>query len=402
MDYKYIAFNTRKEFISGVIAAEAEEEAESVIQNQNLEVVSLTPVRKFFNPLQVKLFEEPLSQKDSCYFIRQMGSLLSAGVPIVRALSLIRDQAPSQNLRDNIGRLIREILGGSSLSLAMQKQRKSFSNLTVRLIEMGERSGNLEEIMNNLLFYIEKEMETRNRIKKALTYPAILVAMAILVFVLMITVIMPPFLALFQQLGTELPLPTRIVMGIAQFPRYLTANKLLFLLPLFLVGLLYLRSKQGRAKLDLITLKIPVLGKIILAQNFGRIARNLAIQLKSGMNLTEGLQLTGHMTSNTILKKEIYRIRKAIMEGETLYTAVQESAIFPDLMKQIVQIGEEAGKLESNLTFLAESFDKEASERIDRSVAMIEPAMTIVIGALVTLMALAIVTPGFTIAGTIK
>lgn len=402
MDYKYLAFNTNKEFSKGIMVADGEEEAEKLIENHNLKVVILDPVKQKFNPLKWKLFEEPLSQKDIIYFIRQLSSLISAGIPILRALSLIQEQAPGQNLRENIARIIAEIRKGNSLSSAMRKQKKAFSAFTIRIMEIGEKSGNMEEVMKHLLSYNEKELETKKKITKALTYPAMIVGMAIAVFILMITVVMPPFLALFQTMGTELPLPTKIMIGITKLPQSMTASKLLPLMVLIVLFFLYLRSNEGRKELHLFILKIPALGKVILTQNLSRINRNLAIQLNAGINLTEALHLIEQMTGNIILKKEIFHLRKSVLQGERLRSAMQNSTVFPSLMKQMIQVGEETGRLEPNLAFLAESYSKESDERIESLIAMIEPVMTISIGVLVTFLALAVVTPSFALMDSIK
>lgn len=402
MDYKYIAFNSSKEFTSGTLTADNEVEAERFVQNLNLKVVSLKPVKQKFKFLRLKVLEEPLSRKDIIYFTRQASSLLSAGVPILHTLSLILEQAPNQNLRDSIGRIISEIKKGSSLSSAMGKQEKSFPAFTVRLIEVGEKSGNLEEVMKHLLLYKEKEMETIRKIQKNLVYPTMVVSMAMVVFIVMITVVMPPFLILFQELGSELPLPTRIMLGITKLPHSLTAGKLLLFTALLMIFFLYMRTREGQNKLHRFLLRMPVLGKVVLNQNLSRINRSLAIQLSSGINLTEALRLTEQMTANVVLKREIFQMKKALTEGETLRSAIHRSSIFPSLMKQMIKVGEETGKLEANLTFLADSYDKETDERIEGMVSMIEPAITIIIGVLVAFLALAIVTPSFTIMSSIK
>lgn len=402
MEYKYIAFNASQEFTSGIIAADGEEEAERLVQNYQLKLVSLTPVKPGFNLLKIKLFEEPLSQKDIIYFMQQSHTLINAGIPIMRALSIIQEQTASQNLRETVGKIIIEVRKGNSLSSAMQKQRKAFSAFTIRLIEMGEKAGNLEEILGHLLSYNEKEMGTKKKIKKALAYPAMVVTMAIIVFFLMITVVMPPFLELFGQLRTELPMPTRIMIGITRLPQYMTLGRVLPAGVLIFFLALYLRSSEGKNKFHLFLLKTPILGKIILLQNLGRISRSLAIQLNSGINISEALQIIEKLTANEVLKKEIIRVRNSLIEGSTLRSAVQQSTIFPSLMRQMIQVGEETGKLEPNLTFMADSFDKETDERIETLVAMIEPAMTIVLGVMVAFMALAIVTPSFKIMESLK
>ncbi len=402
MDYKYVAFNAQRQISSGIVEADGEEEAERLIRNHDLKVVSLTPVRKKFNFLKLKLFEEPLSQKDVIYFVRQVSSLIGAGIPLLRALMLIREQASSQNLRDNISAMIREIRKGSSLSAAMRKLKKSFSPFTIRLVEIGEKSGNIEEVLKHLLSYNVKELETKRKITKALTYPAMVVAMAIAVFVLMLTVVMPPFLALFQTMGAELPLPTRILLSITKLPQYMTASRLLPLFAFLIVLVMYFRSQEGKRKLHGFMLKLPVIGKIILTQNLSRMNRGLAIQLSSGVNITESLLLIEQMTTNVILKGEISQVRKSVTEGDALYSAMQRSILYPNLMKQMIQVGEETGKLEHNVTFLADTYDKESEERIEVLVSMIEPSITIVLGAMVALLALAIVTPTFSLVDVIK
>lgn len=402
MNYKYIAFNAKKEISSGIITADGEEEAERAIQNHNLKLISLSPVREKFNPLKIKLFEEPLSQKDVIYFFRQNFTLLSAGIPLLRSLSLIQEQTTSRSLSETLAKISTELRKGTSLSSAMEKQRKVFSAFATKLVEIGEKSGNLEEIMKQLVIYSEQESDTKKKILKSLTYPAIVVAMAIVVFIIMITVVMPQFLTLFQQLGTELPLPTKIMLRIAKLPDFLADLRLLPLWALILILVLYLSSKEGKNKLQIFVLKMPLLGKVILLQNLGRISRSLAIQLDSGINIADAFQTTEQMTGNTVLKKELSKVRKAIIEGETLRFAMEGSAVFPAFMKQMIQTGEETGRLEHNLIFMADAYDRETDERIQAMVSMIEPVITIVIGAIVAFMALAIITPTFKVMDAIK
>lgn len=326
-------------------------------------------------------------------FTRQFHTLQKAGIPIISAMAGLKEQARGSFFKKVIGRITADIEGGLSLSLALEKYPQIFNKMYTNMVKIGEASGRLSEILERLVVLGEHDERVRLRIKSATRYPFIVVSALGLGFMVLTTLVIPRFVAIFSQFKVPLPLPTRILIGV-----HLVFTRFWWLIIISAVAGAFIfswviRTDKGRLYWDALKLKIPVFGPLILGLILSRFARITAVLLGSGVPILQVLSLVSEGAGNAAVARVIDNVTVSVNQGKGMLMPMKESGIFPPVVIQMVSAGEETGKMSELLTHVADYYDEQVDYTISNMVALIEPILIFVLGCGVLVMALGIFLP---------
>jgi type II secretory pathway component PulF len=352
----------------------------------------ITPQRQ--GALQVDLFGGKKVKLDEVIvFTRQLVTLLRAGVPLLSCLEALVEQIDSEGMQEVISEIYVDIESGKSFSEALSRHPKVFSELYVNSIRAGEAGGALDDILMRLATLMEHEKETRTRIKKAMRYPIIVVISLVIAFLVLMMLVVPKFVEMFIQVGVELPLPTRMLIGLHAI---LQSYWYILLGVLIVAGVAlkkYIATEQGRYKWDKLMLSLPVLGNLTLKNAMSRFAKMFETLNSSGLPILQTLEIVAKTVGNVVVGTEIEKATLGIRKGEGLSTPLKQSSLFPPMVVRMIAIGEQSGALDEMLKNISQHYDMEVENAVDGLTSMIEPMLTVVLGVVVLFMALAIFLP---------
>jgi type IV pilus assembly protein PilC len=403
MAYQFTAYTLDKRIVQGRIDATSENMAEETLYRAGYQrILSLREVRLGLSleKLMPTLFG--VKPQDVIDFSHQLATLIESGISIFTALELLKEQAPRAAFRKIIAGLVEELQGGSSFSQALSKYPQVFSYTYCQVVKASEQAGNLEVGLRQVAGYMEKRATTTNRAKRALAYPAMVLLMAIGVFALLITVALPPLVGLFNSLGAELPLTTRLLIATADF----IINYKLYLLggvfTLIILTLGYLQLPAGKLTLDRLKLKIPLIGSINIEHNMCHFCQTTSMLLKAGLPLPQIMDIAIQTVGNRIIRQALRDVKEKLIQGQGLSQPMAEIDLFPRLLVEMVAVGEKTGTIDSTLATLADYYEERVDQRINTLISMIEPFLTVVIGLVVAFIALSLITPLYSILRSIK
>ena len=390
MDFAYTAYTESKELVKGKVSATSEEAASELLSYGGYRVVSLKASFSLINKEKLLAsFAPGVKPAEVVMFSRQLALLLESGTDIVTSLDLLQDQIDNPTLGSIVGDIASDIRGGSPLSTALSKHPRAFSQMYHRAIAAGEQGGNLEVVLRQMAEYIERGAVTQKRIKGALTYPIIVVVVAIVVVMVLVTLVFPTFVSFYSQLGADLPLPAKMLIGLTDWLNHYG----LYLLLVFLVAAgaiyVYVRTSAGRYRWDKMMLGLPVVGRIVHLSELSRCCRTMSLLIRVGLPLPEVLAVTTRSITNKAINQGLTKVQQDLIRGEGLSQPMAKSELFLPLMTQMVKIGEETGNLENTLHTVAESFEAEADDKTNSAVGLIQPVITIVLGLVVAFVVLA-------------
>jgi MSHA biogenesis protein MshG len=340
-----------------------------------------------------RLFAPRVTLVDVMLFSRQMYTLSKAGVPILRALAGLQESATNPTLRAVIADLRVSLDAGRELSSAMRKHPAVFSTFYVSLVRVGETTGKLEETFNRLFGYLDFEREVRDRIKTALRYPMIVVAVIFLAIAVVNFTVIPAFAKLFEANKVELPLLTRVLVAISDaFLAYwpVVAGGIAFAIFAFVT---YIGTEQGRHAWDHVKLRIPVIGVIIFKATLARFARGFSIATSSGIPIVQGLTVVAAVVDNAYLSRRIEQMREGVERGESVLRTAVTTGVFTPIVLQMIAVGEETGELDDLLGEVADMYEQEVDYAVKNLSASIEPILTVFLGILVLILALGVFLP---------
>jgi type IV pilus assembly protein PilC len=324
---------------------------------------------------------QAIKQKDIAVFTRQLCAMMSAGVPLLQAVDVVARGHPNRRMMRMLNEVRMDIETGSSLSAALRKQRNQFDSLYCNLVEAGETGGVLETMLERLAVYQERTMALKNKVRSALMYPSVLVAVSIAVLAVIMTLVIPTFKSAFESFGAELPAPTRLVMAISDF---VVANWLTLLVgtvgSVYAFFALWRRSVTMQKVMDRLLLKLPVFGSVIEKATIARWTRTLSTLSAAGVPLVEALGSVGGASGNTVFAEATEVIRREVRTGTRLTTAMQGTGVFTPMVLQVTAIGEESGSLDHMLGKAAEFYEEEVEETIKGLSSLLEPFIMVVLG----------------------
>lgn len=334
-----------------------------------------------------------IKHDDLIFFTRQFRTVVRSGIPIVSGLRALEEQTSNKRLQKAIGNVAQEIDKGSSLSDAFARQKGVFSDIYVSMVRSGETSGNLEEVLERLSGLLEFQMRTKETIKSAMRYPTFVIITLITAFITLINVVVPKFVPMFKSSKVALPIPTQILLIINDVFQKYTVAVVVIVAALIVGFFLYKRTAAGKYSIDVIKLKIPLIGVIIMKTCMSRFAFTLENLISSGIPIIRTLDIVSRTVGNEYIARKVLDISANIEKGKGIARPLKDTKIFPPLVIHLVSTGEETGSLEEMLKEISMHYDREVTYTVNRLSAYIEPILTVGLAGMVLFLALAIFMP---------
>ena len=401
--YKYSARDSKGRIAKGELEAIDIAALKNKLRNQGLWLISQNSSQQSLLPFLEGFFDKKIGLKDMVVFSRQFSAMIEAGIAILRVLTVLIQQTENPKLKAILQEIKRDIEQGVPLSESMQKFPEAFDSLYVSMVKAGELGGVLDVVLNRVAGFLESRSKLSNKVRTALTYPASLLAISILVVWFMLTFILPKFSAIFTSTGGELPAFTQFLINISNVLR----SPFILVIIAFIwfaanYARSYYRSEEGRLKIDTFSLKIPIFGPILKKVAIARFSRTFGTLIESGVPITTALDVTRTSINNALLESVLIKVKKDIEEGSPISNQLQKSEVFPPMVTQMVAIGEEAGELENMLNKIADFYDDEVDSSVESLTALMEPVLIVVIGAIVGAIVVAMYLPIFNVINQIN
>jgi type IV pilus assembly protein PilC len=364
------------------------------LRKQGLRPLSVRVVTGF--SASKKSAKRRVKSKDLVIFTRQLSTLVSAGVPLTRALTTLQTQTENKVFKSVVGDVIKDVEGGLSLGDTFAKYPSAFSEVYVNMVKAGEAGGILDEILKRLAHQLEQDASIRKKIKGAMTYPVVILSITIVAFFGIMTFIIPKIGKILNDLagpGTKLPVYTRILLGISVFMQHYLIFILILLGIAGFFARRYIRTEAGKYQFHSLLLKIPVLREVITKVAVARFARTFAALMSAGVSVLDSLEVTGGAIGNKVIEKELKDAAKDVKNGSPLSQPIAKSKHFPQIVSQMLAVGEETGQLDTILVKVADFYEEEVNVFIDSLSSIIEPLMILVLGTLVGIIAASVMGP---------
>ena len=412
-DFTYSAINAHGQHISGTITAGTRDEAVKNLRDAGHKPLSVKEAKTGFNKSigggKVKL-------KDLVIFTRELSTMISAGVPLPRALSTLASQMESPYFKKVISGINKDVESGAPLADSMAKYPNVFSDVYVNMIRAGEAGGILDDIGKRLAAQVEKDASIRKKIRSAMAYPIVILTITVIAFFGIMLFILPKIGKIFTDLGgpnAKLPAYTRALLGVSNFlvghtimhsvpllnkiPVLKSLPNALFVIIIMVVALIYfkryIKTEKGRYRWHMFLLKMPVIGNIISKVAIARFSRTFSSLMGSGVSVLDALEVTGKAVGNSVIQKELSDISQQVKNGQPLGKELLEAKFFPPIVGQMMMVGEETGKIDVVLVKVADFYEEEVDAVIDGMASIIEPVMIIVLGSFVGLIAASVMGP---------
>jgi type IV pilus assembly protein PilC len=351
--------------------------------------------------LKIPGMEQKVTTKDLVVFTRQFATMIDAGLPLVQCLDILSSQQENKTLKQALMQIKDDVESGSTFADALGKHPKIFNELYVNLVAAGEVGGILDTILNRLAVYIEKALKLKKQVKSAMTYPTTIISIAFIVIAVILIFVIPSFEKMFADFGGALPVPTQIVINMSNFIQ----DYILVIIGV-VVGLVFLFKKtyatdKGREVIDDIALKAPIFGVLIRKVSVAKFSRTMSTMISSGVPILDGLGIVEKTAGNRTVEKAIAKVRASISEGKTIAEPLKESGVFPPMVCQMIEVGEQAGALDAMLSKIADFYDDEVDDAVGNLTAMMEPLLMLFLGTTVGGLVIAMYLPIFKLAGSV-
>ncbi len=402
MDYQYIAFDSNNQVARGTLTAASEQAAARALSQQGFRTLSVKPMMSLslsFDKL-IPSFSK-VKPEVIVLFSRQLALLLESGTSMTAALELMQSQVSHRRFSKVLGQVTADLRGGDRLSTALSKHSDVFPEIYLRSLSVAEQSGNLETVLRQMADHVEKEAATRKKIKGALAYPAFICVVAVVVIAVLVLFIVPAFAKLYDSLGAELPGMTQMLINGAD---WIGANIVYLGIAVAMavcLGLLYTRSPAGKYQWDKMILSLPGIGRVALLNELARSCRTISLLFKAGLPLPDITSLVVESNGNRVIAQAFADVRADMIKGEGLSRPMTKNPLFLPMMVQMVRVGEETGSLDNTLGAVADSYEVESADRTRSLIALIQPAVTLFIGAVVALIAISLMTAMYSMYGQV-
>ena len=379
----------------GILLADNREAAISVLRRQQIQVTNIREKGR-----EIKLLPRlggKVSRKRISIFTRQFSVMLDAGLPLVQCLEILGGQEENKTFQAIINDVRNDVESGASIADAMRKHPKAFDSLYTNMVAAGEAGGILDVILQRLSTYIEKIVKLNSQVMSAMIYPVAVIVIAALVVFIILWKVIPVFAQLFSGLGGEMPLLTRVVIGASNF----VGRYFIFIVMLLIAGGVavsrYHKTYRGRRVLDGLLLKVPVLGMLMRKIAVARFCRTLSTLTASGVPILDGLEITAKTAGNAIIEDAVMVVRKAVEEGKTVSEPLAETKVFPAMVVQMINVGEQTGALDQMLSKIADFYEEEVDTAVAGLMKLIEPLMISVLGVVIGTIVAAMYLPLYSI-----
>jgi type IV pilus assembly protein PilC len=385
--------------VAGERVAENKEAVMALLRREQIVVSS---VKEKGKELALPKFGGGVPPKDLAIFTRQFSVMIDAGLPLVQCLEILGSQQENKTFTKVLQQTRMDVEGGASLADAMRKHPKAFDDLYTNMIAAGEAGGILDTILKRLATYIEKAVKLKAQVKGAMVYPVAVVIIAGLVVAVILWKVIPTFAAMFEGLGADLPLPTKIVITMSNY----FIRALVPMVVLLVVGVIafqrYYATHNGRRVVDRMVLKAPIIGVLMQKIAVARFCRTLATLIASGVPILDGLEITARTAGNAIIEDAIMAVRKAVEGGLTVAQPLRESGVFPSMVVQMIGVGEQTGALDAMLSKIADFYEEEVDQAVANLLTLMEPVMILFLGVTVGGIVISMYMPLFSIIGQLS
>jgi type IV pilus assembly protein PilC len=406
--YTYKVRDQSGKVITSSMEADNAKSVRDVLREKNLFIVSIEEPKKGMNAdIKIPLLDNANAVpglKSVALFSRQLSTMIDAGLPLVQSLAILQKQVEHKGFQKILKEIRTDVEGGLPFSDAMSKHPKVFNRLFLNLVRAGELSGTLDQVLDRVSAFQEKELALRGKIKGALTYPVIVLTFALGITYFLLTTIVPQFGGILTQLGAELPPLTSGLIAVSNFLQSAMGGGILLVgsIGTVLAYRFYYATPHGRFQIDAIKLKIPIFGSLLSKSALASFARTFSLLLSSGVNIIESLEITRGAAGNAIIEQALENAKNAVQQGEPISNPLSVSKVFPGMVTSMISIGEETGALDAMLNKIADYYDREVDEAVDQLTAALEPIMIVFLGAIVGLIVAGMFLPMFSIIGTLS
>ncbi len=396
--FEYQAMDSSGQEVSGRIDAASESAAVSNLKDQGYRPFEVNEVATGgfdimeYIPL---IGGAPVSGEEVALFTRQMATLLDAGLPLLRAVNVLQEQTENEDFQQILSQIGQDIQGGASFSEALKAHPDVFEELYINMVKAGEVGGVMEQVLDRLADFAESAQELRMKIKSATMYPAIMFAIAILVVSFLLVFVLPTFIDLFSEMGVDLPLPTRIVIGLSNFLQ----NRWYVVIIAAIGGYYglqwYYGTDQGEYNIDKMKINMPIFGTLFRKVAVARFARTLSTLIQSGVPILQAIEIVQDTIGNRVVSEVMDDVYDSISEGDTISEPLAESGVFPPMVTNMISVGEETGNLDGMLARVADTYEMQVDEMVEGLSSMLEPILILFMGIMVGTIVMAMFFPMF-------
>ncbi|MDH5755082.1 MAG: type II secretion system F family protein [Nitrospinota bacterium] len=384
--YKYTTKAGTKE---GIIEAENIEQAKTMLNRQHIKYTKISPNS------DMVLFGGGPTQKDVVIFTRQFATMISAGLPLVQCLSILANSTENRIFARAISSVKQKVETGDTFADALRKHPDIFDELYTNMIEAGEVGGILDKILIRLAEYMEKAMALKGKVKGAMVYPAAIVTVAVAVVIFLLIFVIPMFGTMFSDFGQALPWPTQVVLGASNF--VIARWYLVFVMPVvvFFAFIKFRATEKGMIITDRVFIKLPVLGELIQKIAVAKFTRTMGTLIASGVPIIEGLTITAKTAGQKVIEQAVLEVIDDIKQGKGLSEPLKEQGVFPIMVVQMIEVGEQTGALDAMMNKIADFYDNEVDTAVDAMTSLLEPALMVFLGVVVGFVVVAMYMPIF-------
>jgi type IV pilus assembly protein PilC len=397
--FEYTARNYKGEIVRDKLDAANKDDVVAQLRRRRLQVVRVDEAKTTAPKLRLG---GGIRTRDIVILTRQFATMINAGLPLVQALDILAQQTENKALADVTRSVVYDVESGHTLADALRQHPKAFSDLYVNMVAAGEAGGILDTILLRLAQFLEKNDAIIRKVKGAMVYPAVIVAVAVTAIAVLLIFVIPTFQTMFASVNLELPLPTRIVIGASSLLQHYWWAIIGGIALLVFAVYRYYKTDSGRLQIDTLLLKVPVLGDLIRKSAVSRFTRTLGTLISSGVSILEGLEITARTAGNMVVHNAVMESRASIAGGETIAAPLQKSRVFPPMVISMIAVGEQTGGLDEMLSKIADFYDEEVDAAVSALLSLMEPIMIVVLGVVVGGMVVAMYLPIFDMVNAVQ
>jgi type IV pilus assembly protein PilC len=397
--YRYTALDQSGNKVSGSEDAHTVGAAHLALLERGYQTVQISEKKSV---LQFEVTKRMVSRKNVMHFSRQLAVFIKAGISIVEALEVIGEETADKLLQAAILDMIDRIQAGDTFASAAAAHPEAFPSYYIGILSSAELTGNLDTVLDQLADYLDRDIEARSKVTSAMIYPSVVALMAVVVVIVLATFVMPKFVTFFKSFDAKLPLPTRMLLGVSNFVSHWWWAILLVIVAVIVGAIAMRRSSAGKARLDSIILRLPILGDLVRTAIIERVCRILSSMIKAGVALPDAMRVTAESANNSVYREGLTLVRDEMIEGQGLAEPLSRTGLFPGAARQMFRVGEETGTLDTQLATAASFYDRELDVKLKRFTSLFEPLVIVFMGVIVGFVAIALVSAMYGIYKQVK